>query len=388
MRELARLLFVGDISLGGDYASQCAQGSSNWTDAFTEVRRVFQDADLRIGNLEDPLYRCSAPRRKRNLLGAPPESVTALNYLGFTALNLGNNHVADQGAEGIRKTREVLQSNGIAPFGAGENLETARRPAFAQAKNLSFAFLGYAVQDQDVGAEAATDSREGCVPLSLERIEHDIAAARGEATHVVVSLHWGYQYDRFPDPGQMATAHKIIDLGALMVYGHHPHVLQGMERYRHGLILYSLGNFFFPDFVRTDGVKFQFPKESRGTVAVVCDVGTSGVQSFSTVPLAVDSTHRIQVLQGRGAARATRSLASLSRALDAADYASFWRSHHSRTERKRFRQEERFRIHGETAGIWHRARTWGVTGSLKILKGRHVMEMFRLVRRYARFFFP
>lgn len=384
MREFARLLFVGDISLGGDFASRYGEGSPNWTAPFTEVRPIFQDADLRIGNLEDPLHKSSSPRRKKNLLGAPPESVAALSYLGFTALNLGNNHITDQGAEGITKTREILESRGIAPFGAGADLETARKPAFAQANNLSFALLGYAVQGQDVGAEAATDSTEGCVPLSLERIEHDIVAARRTATHVVVSLHWGYQFDRYPDPEQVAVARTIIDLGALIVYGHHPHVLQGMELYKNGLILYSLGNFFFPSFVRTDGWQSRFPRESRRTAAVLCDVGPAGVQSFSTVPLSVGFDNRMQAVQGRAAARATRSLASLSRALDAPDYVASWRSHHSRTERKRHRQEERMRLHGDTDPLWRRARTLGVVGSLRSLKGRHVKEMFLLIRRFAR----
>ena len=352
------------------------------------MRHVFQAADLRVGNLEAPLHAGAAQRRKKNLLGAPLESAEALSYLGFTALNLGNNHITDQGAEGITRTRQVLESRGIAHFGAGENLETACMPAFAEAKSLSFAFLGYVLPDQDVGAEAATASREGCVPLSLERIEHDIGEARRRAAHVVVSLHWGYQYDRYPDPGQIATAHRIIDLGALVVHGHHPHVLQGIERYKHGLILYSLGNFFFPDFMRTDGREFRFPRETRSTAAVVCDVGASGVQSFLTVPLAVERNDRMEVLQGRAAVRATQYLLELSSALDAPGYASSWLSHHRRTERKRHRQEESFRIHDETFGIWRMARSRGVAGSLRSLKGRHIIDMLRLVRRYARLLHP
>lgn len=384
MSELVRLLFVGDISLGGDFASNSLQGSPDWTEPFVEVRPVFQDADLRIGNLEEPLYQSSAPRRKRNLLGAPPESAVALSYLGFTALDLGNNHIGDQGAEGVTRTRETLESLGIAAFGAGREPETARRPAFAQAKGLTFAFLGYAVQDQDVGAEAATESREGCVPLSLDRIEQDIAVARQTATHVVVSLHWGYQYDRYPDPEQIAAAHKIIDLGASIVHGHHPHVLQGIERFKHGLILYSLGNFYFPDFTRTDGVRFRFPRESRGTAAVLCDVGRSGVESVTSIPLGVDRHGQVHVLRGRAAARATRALAVLSETLAAPGYESRWRSHHSRTERRRRRQEATMQIRGEAAGVWRRVRTQGVVGTLRSLKVHHVAEMFHLVRRYTR----
>ncbi|MFV1979662.1 MAG: CapA family protein [Rhodothermia bacterium] len=386
MSEHARLLFVGDIALGGGYARRWGRDSSNWTEPFADVHPVFQDADLRIGNLEEPLHRVSTPRRKRNLLGAPPESAAALSFLDFSALSLGNNHIADQGAEGICRTREILESRGIAPFGAGEDLETARKPAFAEAQNQSFAFLAYAEQDQDVGSEVATASQEGCVPLSLERIEHDVLEAQRTAEHVVVSLHWGYQYDRYPDPGQIATARKIIDLGAVIVFGHHPHVLQGIERYKHGLILYSLGNFFFPDFVRTDGLKFRFPKESRTTAAVLCDVGRSGIRSFSTVALRTGRDYRMRVLQGPAAAREKRSLTSLSRALDAPGYDRFWRLHHSRTERKRCRQEGMMQIRSETASIWNQVRNRGFVASLKHMSGRHVLETLRLFRRFARFF--
>ena len=386
MRECARLLFVGDIALGGEYARRFGQGSSNWTGPFVNVRPIFHDADLRIGNLEEPLHRNPTPRKKRNLLGAPPESATALSFLGFTALSLGNNHITDQGADGISRTREILESKGIAPFGAGEDLETARKPAIAEAQNQTFAFLAYAEQDQDVGSEAATASAEGCVPLSLERIEDDIVEARRTAEHVVVSLHWGYQYDRYPDPRQIATARMIIDLGAVIVFGHHPHVLQGIERYNNGLILYSLGNFFFPNFIRTDGQKFRFPRESRTTAAVLCDVGRSGIQSFSTVAIRNDRNYRMRVLQGRAAAREKGSLTSLSRAIDTPDYDSFWRGQHNRTERKRRRREEMLQIRSETASIWNQARSRGFVGSLRSMNGRHVQEALRLCRRFTRFF--
>ncbi len=383
MSDSARLLFVGDISLGGDYASRCKQGSLTWAEPFGEVHPVFQAADLRIGNLESPLCTASVPRQKKNLLGAPQESVVALTDLGFTVLNLGNNHITDQGAEGIARTREVLEANGIAPFGAGESLATANKPAVASANGLSFAFLGYAVPDRDVSAEAATDSREGCVPPSLERVEKDVGAVRGRVTHVVVSIHWGYQYSPLPDPEQISIAQRIIDLGALIVFGHHTHVVQGIQRHKNGLILYSLGNFFFPSFVRTDGVRFRFPKESRESVAVLCEVGGSGVRSFATTPLTTDRENRMHIVKGRAAARATRRLVSISRALAAADYASLWQKRHKRAQRVRRRQEEGLKARSEVEGLWRRFRALGVTGSMRKLNGHRVVDLVRWLRRVA-----
>ena len=179
-----------------------------------------------------------------------------------------------------------------------------------------------------------------------------------------------------------------IDLGALIVYGHHPHVLQGIERYKKGLILYSLGNFFLPDFIRTDGVALRFPRESRRTVAILCDVDSSGVKSFSIVPLEVRSGYRVHVLQGRAAARAARSVSRLSIALETPDYTSLWQSHHSHTERKRRREEDGLRIRGEAVGVWRQLRNRPITGSLRALKGRHVTELLRLIGRTARLLMP
>ena len=177
-------------------------------------------------------------------------------------------------------------------------------------------------------------------------------------------------------------------MGALIVYGHHPHVVQGFECYRHGAIFYSLGNFFFPDFTRTDGAKYRFPNDARWTVAAVCDVDAAGVRSVSTVPLALDRHGRLRVVEGPAAARARRLVARISQALQVPDYASLWRSHRARTERRRRRQEAGLRVRADAAAVWQRARDRGIGGSLRLLNWRHVGEMFRLVRRYAGLFHP
>ena len=81
--------------------------------------------------------------------------------------------------------------------------------------------------------------------LDKEQLLDDVRAARRKADIVIVSLHWGTEYAREPDPEQRAFAHQLIDAGATLVLGHHPHTPQPVERYHHGLIAYSLGNFVF-----------------------------------------------------------------------------------------------------------------------------------------------
>lgn len=381
MTDAARLLFAGDISLSGEYVSRFGGGRPRWSEPFRRIREVIQGVDLAIGNLESPLLTSATPRDKRNLLGAPPESVAALDFLGFSAVGLGNNHIADQGIEGIEATRAVLEDAGIAGYGAGGTLADAGRPALLSARGMQFAFHAYVAQDEEeVGAEIATATRGGCVPLFLERVAGDIEAARRKASHVVVSLHWGYQYDRYPSPEQVAIAHRIIDMGALIVHGHHPHVPQAVEAYRNGLIMYSLGNFYFPDFTRTDGRKYRFPAEARETMVVVCEVDDRGVQGVDTIPVALDSRDRMRPLQGATAARWSRSQAALAKAVTRPDYDEVWANHHRDTQRwRRTRLEEPMRLQADARKMWDRVLARGPLESFGRLRPRHLPSLFKLL---------
>lgn len=384
MSENTKLLFVGDISLGGEYASRFGADSPNWSEPFADVEPIFRSADLRIGNLESPLFQSSNPQKKRNLMVAPPQSIEALSFLGFNALNLSNNHLTDQGKEGIKKTCQILSTKMISYFGAGENLEAALRPAIINAHGFSFAVLGYASEAQDVGARPATVSRGGCAPLSLDRIERDIALIRGRVSHIIVSLHWGYQFDLYPEPEQIELSRKIIDLGALIVYGHHAHVIQGLERYQNGLIIYSLGNFFFSDFKRTDGCWFRFPKESRRTAMVQCEVGADGVHSVSMVPLFAGPDCRVRLLRGNAADRAIGEYNRRSAVIKKADYYKYWSKHHKKTVIKRKRIEVKLWLCAGIISVWKRVRERGLLVSITRLRLRHVVEIFRRAGRFFR----
>ena len=81
------------------------------------------------------------------------------------------------------------------------------------------------------------------MPLREAIAMEDVVELRKQVDCVVVSLHWGYEYVEYPSPRQQAFARKLVRAGAQMVIGHHPHVVQGVERYQGGLIAYSLGNF-------------------------------------------------------------------------------------------------------------------------------------------------
>ncbi len=375
-----RLLFTGDMYFGGDFLNKLPRSHRDWEHPFKEVAPIFAQANLRVGNLESPLHAGPAPPKKRNLLHSPPESISALRYLGFDVLTLGNNHITDHGREGVIATKKTLNENGISCCGAGVNIDEAARPAFARSGSFVMAVLSYVALNEDVDAEIAGPSTEGCVPLGLSRIEKDIAKALKKANHVCVSLHWGYQYHHYPSPDQIALARAIIDLGALVVHGHHPHVLQGFERHNHGLILYSLGNFFMPDFLRTDGKHFEFPKESRETAIALCDVSPSGVESVRTVPMMITPDMRMVPSTGRTKDRSRAKIERLSEPLRLARYDSHWRAHRMNIQRTL----ERRQLKKSLQNMALRARNAGFRGFGEKLSLQNLKGGARTILRYLR----
>lgn len=228
--------FVGDISLVRGVADRLtAEGSK----AFCGIDSLLA-ADLVVGNLETPL----SPAHLDPVRGAftsQPELARYIFELGFNVFNMANNHTMDCGEAGLKDTLEVLHQNGMAHFGAGENLAGATTPLIIEKNGIRFGFIGYSQPELD----AATPTSAGVAPLRLHRIEQELEALRGQVDVTIVSLHEGYEFQSYPRLDFMQLCRRSARCGANLIYGHHPHVLQGMETVENCLILYSLGNFLF-----------------------------------------------------------------------------------------------------------------------------------------------
>jgi poly-gamma-glutamate synthesis protein (capsule biosynthesis protein) len=233
---------VGDIMLAGSGTSTFAKRGYDYPFSATgiELRR----ADITLGNLEAPLTGGGAEfTGKKFRFKASPKAAAALRASGFSVVTLANNHIMDFGTVGLQETLGNLASEKILHAGAGENLDAARRPALVERKGKKIAFLAYSLtQPLDF---FAAENRAGTAPGYARFFREDIRKAKSAADYVVVSFHWGAERATFPKAYQVEAARRAIDAGADLIIGHHPHVLQGIERYRGGLILYSLGNFAF-----------------------------------------------------------------------------------------------------------------------------------------------
>jgi poly-gamma-glutamate synthesis protein (capsule biosynthesis protein) len=203
-----------------------------------------EGAEILFGNLETPLVPEGSPPQIPEILpgfAGSPASARWLGEAGFSLLCLANNHVMDFGLKGLRSTLRALERHGIRTVGAGEDLVEARRPALLDAGGKKVGFLAYA----NPGRHTAGSSSPGAAPLEEAMIKEDIRRLESIADVVVVSLHFGLIYSDYPTPEDQGIARRLCDEGATLILGHHPHVLQGVERYGPKLIAYSLGEILF-----------------------------------------------------------------------------------------------------------------------------------------------
>ncbi len=238
-----RITAVGDIMLGG--TSEPVLEAKGYDHAFRRMKPLLIDSDIVIGNLEGPLTDSETPFvDKEYVFKSPPDKVApALRNAGFTLMNLANNHIMDYGIEGVGDTINALRANNILTVGTGDNLRLARQGTIIHIKNKRVGFLSYSLTFPK--EFWATDLSPGTAFGHEHEIREDINRMKKEADIVVVSFHWGQEKITELRDYQPLLAHAAIDEGANLILGHHPHVLQAIEQYRHGIILYSLGNFTF-----------------------------------------------------------------------------------------------------------------------------------------------
>ncbi len=266
--------FVGDLMLARRVEALMHSEGAGYP--FEHVLPLFEGIDLLVGNLEGTFTDVGTPLAKYYLFRTDPALATSLTDAGFSAVSLANNHATDYGIDGLARTLRALSDASVRSFGAGMTEDAARAPLiFAGFVAPSIAFLGYSTVGETI---FAAGDQGGVAHGSVETIEADVSDARDRADVVIVSLHSGTEYDHQPSQTQRTLARAAIDAGASVVVGHHPHVLQPWERYKDGVILYSLGNFVF-----------DLDTEDIGTYGIGAFQGAVAIVTFEDgAPIAVD----------------------------------------------------------------------------------------------------
>lgn len=304
------LAFVGDVIFGryqrDGFRPICADECASPSALFSEVRPLLR-ADIAVANLETPVVRelpSTAPIETRKVFGATPAHVALLREAGFTAVTVANNHWFDQRFEGVLATPALLREAALVPLGEAVSRAPWVRAVTLERRGVSVAFIAIA----SVLNSPLVAGRPMVPFVAVEDIERRVApvvrATRREADVVVVIAHWGVEYEREPLSSQVRAARALIDAGATLVIGHHPHVLQRIERYRAGLVAFSLGNFLF------DNDEAQ----QRETGVLRVSVGRAGVARAEFTPVWIEDRPMLRPVPARGdrAHRINWSLISLS----------------------------------------------------------------------------
>ncbi len=243
------LLSVGDIMFHMPQvrAAYLGDGNYDFTDTFRYVKKHISNADIAVANFET----VTAGNDKRfsgfPQFNSPKETLLALKNTGFDILSTANNHCLDQGKEGILNTLKFIEEYGLKSVGTYDNED--KKFLIEERNGIKLGFLSYTYGLN--GLEFYLSEEELSYMINLideEKIQKDIENIKKEVDAVVVFVHWGTEYQREASDSQINLGHKMVDWGADIILGSHPHVLQASEVIKKdggdAFIIYSMGNFF------------------------------------------------------------------------------------------------------------------------------------------------
>lgn len=247
---------------------------------FQYTTDTLRSADITVGNLECPISTHGTAEDKTYAFRAPLAAAESLAYAGFNLVNLANNHILDYGPLALADTLENLATQNVQAVGAGMNALETYAPVIVEINGLSVAFLGFMdipPGSYDYRSWETGPNQPGVAWAHEERVHQGVTAAKAQADIVIVLVHNGFEFMQQITSQQQKIAHLAIDSGASLVIGSHPHVLQRVERYKGGLIAYSMGNFVFDNFL--------FPPNYSAILVV--ELSSQGVDDYELIDVIV-----------------------------------------------------------------------------------------------------
>lgn len=297
---------TGDIALG-DHPLCAGYGAYS---RFLKEERLFpflksldvlRRSDVLFGNLE--CVHSMAGLRRNDYssiqMRGDPRHIPALADAGFSIVNVANNHSMQHGDDAFLDSVRRLQQSNISCCGtAADGTTFSTKPAIIRKKGLIMGFLGYSLRPRQYFSH---------VPLYAEgkpeAMERDVQTLRAQADAVIVSLHWGEEFIQRPSPEEIRIARRLVDAGADLIIGHHPHVLRGIERRGRSCIVYSLGNFV---------ADMLWDESLRTSLIFECTISGNGIQDVNLVPTYINADLQPEILAGARAEAVLHQLDQLT----------------------------------------------------------------------------
>lgn len=306
-----RVFFVGDILFQASWQPKPPPPAS----LFDSVRDILSEADLVIGNLEEPLTNhpertphknAEAVAQGRDFVfrATSPGAATALRDGGVDIVSLANNHTMDYDVQGLLDTLERLEAAGVAYAGGGRNLAEADSVKVFSIKGVRIGVVG--LSDVVPPYYWATANRPGIAAAKyIRRVTEVVQAARSEVDVLIAVFHWGPMFTSEPSERQVRWARAAVEAGADAVLGAHAHVLQGIGCQGRVPVVYSAGNFIF-------ATKNRWARRSA-----IFELKLEGaeIQSVGVIPVQLDDVGRPSPAASRQVQAAQAEMEGLSVAL-------------------------------------------------------------------------
>jgi poly-gamma-glutamate synthesis protein (capsule biosynthesis protein) len=296
------LIAVGDVMLG-DHPVCFGHGVRSTIDKvgidayLDEFKTLFGAADVVTGNVEAGLSNegLVVGKLESEEMRGRPGFAAGLARAGFNVMTVANNHALHHGHAAFSNTCDVLRQNNIGVIGVPDSNGSPNSWSFAK-DGIRIAFVGYSCRPEKYQPNLRSYARGDDDALLRE-----VARLRSEGNQVVVNIHWGEEYLQVPSPYQIRLGRKLADAGACLIVGHHPHVLQGYEKYNDCWIFYSLGNFSFDHWDRV----------ARESMVVQCSVSARGIEQAKTIPVWIGQGWKPEIARGAIADRINRTIEDL-----------------------------------------------------------------------------
>ena len=240
-----KIAFLGDIALIGKYD---LTKNPLAKDRLNVVAEKLAKYDYVIANLESPLTNKNNTLVCKSMhLRTPTVNVELLMHLHINAVSLANNHSYDFGKKGLVETMKTLDSKGIEWFGANS------KHLMKEINREKICFSGFCCYSTNGTGYIKENKSEGINPLTYDNVIKQLDIDRDNEAFSIISFHWGDEHTNYPKSEHISLVKKIVEKKDVVIWGHHPHIIQGIQKYNNSIVAYSLGNFLFDDCVSITG---------------------------------------------------------------------------------------------------------------------------------------
>lgn len=267
--DFVLLSFLGDIMLDRGVRSSVGKNFNGDYSKLFDKLTILKKSDIVFANLEGTASDKGDDGGSLYSFRMDPSVVPALRGAGINIVSVANNHIGDWGYTAFTDTLSRLKENEILYTGGGYNKEEAEKPAIIEKNDIKIGFLGFS--DKGPAYMEAKSDKAGILLASDPNFDQIIKNAGAEVDYLIVSFHFGEEYEKTHNERQAELSHRAIDAGAKIVVGTHPHVIEDTEVYKGGYIFYSLGNFIFDQRFSKDtmeGMLAQVRLNKNGTMTV------------------------------------------------------------------------------------------------------------------------